>query len=224
MLEFGRRRGTLRTNPAADVKITRRPEGEVTILSPEEVASLLAHCSPELTPYVAICAFAGLRPSEAESLDWADIHFDTLQIEVKARHSKTRRHRLVPIQPNLVAWLEPERRPSGPLGYSRRKFRDAYKAAGIDQWKTDVLRHSFGTFRLPILKSADALALEMGNSPAVIFRHYRRPMTEADAQKYFDLLPPEQLQRSATANVVTERIEGPALGMCAERAREPIAA
>jgi hypothetical protein len=41
MLEFGRRRGALRVNPAADIKITRRPEGEVTILTSEDVARLL---------------------------------------------------------------------------------------------------------------------------------------------------------------------------------------
>ena len=192
MLEFGRRRGALHSNPAADIKITRRPEGEVTILSPDEVGSLLKRCASELVPYVAICAFAGLRPSEAEALDWADVHFDTMQIEVKARHSKTRRYRLVPMQPNLVAWLERYRQATGPIGYSRRKFREAYKAIGIDRWKTDVLRHSFGTYRLPILKSADALALEMGNSPDIIFRHYRRPMAEVNAQKYFDLFPREQ--------------------------------
>ena len=137
----------------------------------------------------------------------ADIHFDTLQIEVKARHSKTRRYRLVPMQPNLVAWLQPQRRDSGPVGYSRRKFRDAYKVAGIERWKTDVLRHSFGTYRLPILKSADALALEMGNSPAVIFRHYRRPMTEVAAQKYFELLPAKSAQPQLTSQ---RRRTGPA--------------
>jgi hypothetical protein len=60
----------------------------------------------------------------------------------------------------------------GPIYYSRCKFREAYKAAGIDEWKMDILRHSYGTYRLPILKSADALALEMGNSPDIIFRHY----------------------------------------------------
>jgi integrase len=204
MLEFGRRRGALRVNPAADIKITRRPEGEVTILTSEDVARLLECCPSDLRPYVAICAFAGLRPSEAASLDWSNIHLDTLQIEVKARHSKTRRHRLVPMQPNLVAWLQPHKGESGPIGYSRRKFRDAYKAAGMEHWKTDVLRHSYGTFRLPILKSADALALEMGNSPAVIFRHYRRPMTETDAQRYFDLFPAKPALQSEAAKPVNE--------------------
>jgi integrase len=130
-----------------------------------------------------------LRPSEAANLDWSDIHLDTLEIEVKARHSKTRRYRLVPIQPNLKAWLTKFPGNSSAIGYSRRKFRDAYKSAGIDEWQLDILRHSYGTYRLPILKSADALALEMGNSSQVIFRHYRRPMTEKDARAYFALAP-----------------------------------
>lgn len=189
LLEFGRRRGYLRANPAADIKIRRRPEGEVSILTPDELRSLLSKCAPEIVPYVAICAFAGLRPSEAANLEWPDIHFDTMQIEVRARHSKTRRYRLVPIQPNLGKWLMQFRSEDRSVYYSRRKFREAYKAAGMEEWKMDILRHSYGTYRLPILKSADALALEMGNSPDVIFRHYRRPMNEASASAYFDLRP-----------------------------------
>lgn len=112
-----------------------------------------------------------------------------MQIEVRARHSKARRYRLVPIQPNLGKWLMQFRSGDGAIYYSRRKFREAYRAAGMDAWKMDIVRHSYGTYRLPILKSADALALEMGNSPDVIFRHYRRPMNEVSASAYFDLRP-----------------------------------
>jgi len=194
MLEFGRRRKLLRENPAADIKIARRPEGEVTILTAPEVRRLLRVCATDIVPYIAICAFAGLRPTEAANLDWSDIHLDTAQIEVKARHSKTRRHRLVPIQPNLVAWLTIYRKASGPVGFSRRKFRDAYSKAGFAEWPLDVLRHSFGTYRLPIMKSAESLALEMGNSPAVIFRHYRRAMNEATALAYFKITPQDRLR------------------------------
>lgn len=79
LLEFGRRRGYLRANPAADIKIRRRPEGDVSILTPDELRNLLSKCAPEIVPYVAICAFAGLRPSEAASLLWSDIHLDAMQ-------------------------------------------------------------------------------------------------------------------------------------------------
>ncbi|MGI8482375.1 MAG: tyrosine-type recombinase/integrase, partial [Chthoniobacterales bacterium] len=194
LLEFGRRRGYLRENPAADIKIRRRPEGEVSILTPNELSNLLSKCAPDILPYVAICAFAGLRPSEAASLHWSDIHLDTMQIEVRARHSKTRRYRLVPIQPNLGKWLMRFRSDDGSVYYSRRKFREAYKAAGMEEWKMDILRHSYGTYRLPILKSADALALEMGNSPDVIFRHYRRPVSEMSALDYFAIVPNSEMQ------------------------------
>jgi integrase len=198
LLEFGRRRGYLPANPAADIKIRRCPEGEVSILTPDELRNLLRKCVPEIVPYVAICAFAGLRPSEAASLLWSDIRLDTMQIEVRARHSKTRRYRFVPIQANLSEWLMRYRGDDGSVHYSRHKFREAYKAAGMNEWKMDILRHSYGTYRLPILKSADALALEMGNSPDVIFRHYRRPMNEATASDYFDLRP--GMQPSPTSN------------------------
>jgi integrase len=213
LLEFGRRRGYLRENPAANLKIRRRPEGEVSILQPDELRNLLSKCAPEIVPYVAICAFAGLRPCEAPALDWEDVHFDTMQIEVKARHSKTRRYRLVPIQQNLYGWLVQFRGTEGSVYYSRRKFREAYKGAGIDEWKMDILRHSYGTYRLPIIKSADALALEMGNSPDVIFRHYRRPVNEALALAYFAITPdtlesapPPQRKSNAADQPLTNKL------------------
>ncbi len=216
LLEFGRRRGYLRDNPAADIKIRRRPEGEVSVLEPDELRNLLSKCAPEIVPYVAICAFAGLRPCEAAALDWEDVHFDTMQIEVRARHSKTRRYRLVPIQPNLYDWLVRFRGEQGSVYYSRRKFREAYKAAGIEEWKMDILRHSYGTYRLPIIKSADALALEMGNSPDVIFRHYRRPVNEAIALAYFEIIPdtleraplPQQKSNAADQPLTKKLVQG----------------
>jgi hypothetical protein len=62
----------------------------------------------------------------------------------------------------------------GDIAFSRRKFPKAYAKAGFKEWPLDALRHSFGTYRQPILNSTESLALEMGNSPDVIFRHYRR--------------------------------------------------
>ncbi|MFZ3377827.1 MAG: tyrosine-type recombinase/integrase [Chthoniobacterales bacterium] len=221
LLEFGRRRGYLRANPAADIKIRRRPEGEVSILTPDELRNLLSKCEPSIVPYVAICSFAGLRPSEAASLLWSDIHLDTMQIEVRARHSKTRRYRLVPIQPNLSKWLTQFRSGDGAIYYSRRKFREAYRAAGMAEWKMDILRHSYGTYRLPILKSADALALEMGNSPDVIFRHYRRPMNEASASAYFDLrpgVPPNPTSNDAPSDARDESFQKKLIERCQRNA------
>jgi len=56
-------------------------------------------------------------------------------------------------------------------------------------WPRNVLCHSFISYRLPIVKSAEQVALEAGNSPAIIFKHYRELATEEDAQQWFGITP-----------------------------------
>lgn len=46
--------------------------------------------------------------------------------------------------------------------------------------------------RFPIIKSAAGLAQEMGNSPAMIFKHYRELVKPKDATTYWAILPQEQ--------------------------------
>ena len=104
LLEFGRRRGYLRANPAADIKIRRRPESEVSILTPDELRNLLSKCAPEIVPYIVICAFAGLRPSEAASFLVRHSPGDDADRGEGATFEDAPL-RLVPIQPNLGEWL-----------------------------------------------------------------------------------------------------------------------
>ena len=44
------------------------------------------------------------------------------------------------------------------------------------------LRHSFCSYRLAQTNSAAQVALEAGNSPTKIFRHYRELVTPAQAE------------------------------------------
>ena len=64
------------------------------------------------------------------------------------------------------------------------------RALGIE-WPRNVLRHSFITYRIAIVKSADQVALEAGNSPDIIFKHYRELATEEEADNWFGILPKE---------------------------------
>jgi hypothetical protein len=54
-----------------------------------------------------------------------------------------------------------------------------------------VLRHSFISYRIADVKSADQVALEAGNSPSIIFKHYRELTTEEQAVKWFGIMPKE---------------------------------
>ena len=45
------------------------------------------------------------------------------------------------------------------------------------------------TCRIATVKSADQVALEAGNSPSIIFKHYRELTTEEQADKWFSIMP-----------------------------------
>ncbi|MEI7865023.1 MAG: hypothetical protein WCI38_06580 [Chthoniobacterales bacterium] len=54
----------------------------------------------------------------------------------------------------------------------------------------NVLRHSFISYRIAKIKNANEVALEGGNSPNIIFRHYRELATEEEADAWFAIVPP----------------------------------
>lgn len=57
------------------------------------------------------------------------------------------------------------------------------------RWKKNGLRHSFISYRLAIRKDAGEVALEAGNSPSIIFSHYRELVTQMEADRWFGLIP-----------------------------------
>ena len=54
-------------------------------------------------------------------------------------------------------------------------------------WKNNGLRHSFISYRLAAIQNTAQGALEAGNSPQMIFRHYRELVRPVDAEKWFGL-------------------------------------
>lgn len=56
-------------------------------------------------------------------------------------------------------------------------------------WPPDILRHAFATHWLAVFKDENELAQEMGNSPAVIHRHYRGLATEGEGRAYWAITP-----------------------------------
>jgi hypothetical protein len=113
-------------------------------------------------------------------------------IEVRAGQAKTASRRVVPITGNLAAWLEPIKR-TGKVVSSKNLHVDVpalARALKID-WPRNVLRHSFISYRIAIVQSADQVALEAGNSPSIIFKHYRELTTPEVAEKWFGIMPKE---------------------------------
>ncbi|MBN9689736.1 MAG: hypothetical protein J0M24_05815 [Verrucomicrobia bacterium] len=160
------------------------------ILTPAQLKTLLASLTPSMVPYGALAAFAGLRQAEIQRLDWSEISFDRGHIEVTAAKAKTAGRRLVPLLPVLRTWLEPYRA-TGPvcdLSNVAKPLLKAAKAAGI-AWKRNALRHSYISYRVAALQDVSRVALEAGNSPAMIFKHYRELVTPETAAAWFDVQP-----------------------------------
>jgi integrase len=161
------------------------------IYTPDEMRKLFTHARDFVVPYLAIAAFAGLRNSEICRLDWNNIHLERGFIECPAFKTKTRQRRLVPISENLKAWLLPYRVPSGPVilhKFVANVLLNLGTAAGIE-WRKNALRHSYISYRLALVPDTARIALECGNSPDIIFKHYRELVVPVDAEEWFAITP-----------------------------------
>jgi hypothetical protein len=105
---------------------------------------------------------------------------------------------LIPISPNLAQWLGDAPRASQKLWPHSKPFlfeamRDASAKAKV-VWKGNGLRHSFITYRLAQTKDVAEVALEAGNSPSMIFRHYRELATGTEANEWFGIVPTKRVE------------------------------
>jgi len=167
--------------------------GEIGIFTPAQLADLLSAGDEEAKLYFAIGAFTGLRSAELIRLEWEDVNFARGYVQVGKAKSKTATRRLVPIHPNLSQWLAPYRGLTGiifPSEHAADRAIAFAKRNGID-WPNNVLRHSYATYRLAQCQDAARVALEMGNSPQMLFRNYRELVDEKDAADWFNVVPSE---------------------------------
>ena len=120
-----------------------------------------------------------------------------------------RSRRLVPIMDNLALFLKDVAHRSGPVWPNLEPFlfdlmRDAGKDSGV-KWKHNALRHSFISYRVAKVKNVNEVAMEAGNSPEMIFKHYRELVTEKEADAWFGVTP--EAVKAAKAKMEREKAE-----------------
>ena len=213
LFSYARERGHLTREKKTEGELLKRFKEtveEVGIYTPKEIRRVLGAAAGPVRAAIAIGAFAGLRNEEIHRLQWSDINLDAGRIIVSADKAKTAQRRIVPILPNLKAWLEPLKQAEGPVGPNvehltnfSRNISVACKAAGVGM-VGNGLRHSFASYRLASVKSADQVALEMGNSPRKLFQHYRELVTAEAATAWFNvtLATPEAADEEVAENII----------------------
>lgn len=182
-------RGDLAGNPALGVDLPTVAADPPGIHSPAEVRQVLrtmAGRDPDVCRCLAIRYFAGLRTSEAVALEETEIRLDAGLIEVTAAKAKTRRRRLVTIEPALRAWLDLGGRL--PLRQVANRLAAVPRLAGV-AWPANVCRHSFCSYHLAQFRSAARTALEAGHSEAMLFAHYRELVTPRAAAEFWGIVP-----------------------------------
>lgn len=195
LFSFCAKRGYRSDNP---VKSTERAEDidkPPGILTPVQCSALLNACGEDIIPYVAISLFAGLRAAEVETLSGAEVDLAGGHIEVTAAKSKTKKRRLVPISDNLANWLRPLALDDGPIAPNglRKRFDAVKEKAGLKDWPQNAMRHSYASYRLADCQDAARVSLEMGNSPQMIFAHYRELVKPKDAALFWKIEPAKKV-------------------------------
>lgn len=190
-----------------ELKLVDNPKSDpvkIRTWTADQVLELLAHTQENMIPFTVLQVFAGIRHEEINPeefdlaktpLDWCNFDWERKLIHVTEDTAKMGEDRLIPMEENLIAWLQTRAKASGPVckvrntsnALSRAKHR-AKLPAGRSQSR-NVLRKTWISARLAIVKNIGQVAEEAGNSVAKIKSNYRRPMSEAAAKRIFNIHP-----------------------------------
>lgn len=189
IFSYAKPKGYCTANPIREVKVIKPDRRRPPIFTADQVQKLLNEAPSDLVPYIAMGAFAGLRPSEARRLLWSDIRWEDGQIWVN-EHGKTG-DRYVTMQPNLLLWLQPFRKAQEKVAVpsADRKTSALAKKLFDYTWKQDVLRHSFGTAHVCCFEDLPATAFQMGHSVQTLKTHYLNAIPKSQAAKWWEIKP-----------------------------------
>lgn len=155
-------------DPTYRIEPPRVPIGLPRPISRADLRALLDTLPDDLRRAVCLGAWAGLRVSEAASLQWPDVDRETNRIRVTGKGGKTR---LVGLHPLLLDSLLPDTglnvvtggaHTYTPGGLQRRVNR-AIRGAGVDA-TFHQLRHRYGTLALAGTSNLLAVGRAMGHS------------------------------------------------------------
>jgi len=194
------RQDVVKENPVLKLEKINVGPFDPYVLTIEECRKVLGLCREkhfEILPLLALNLFCGIRPSETRRLSSSkgrDGNFDWEDNEVifQAKKTKTKMRRFVEMSDNCLAWLNLQELKL-PVANANHKWdsflRDAKNGLGYKAWPHDCIRHSFCSYGLRHTENAGKVALQAGNTEKVLFNHYLKLVSKADAEKFWNIYP-----------------------------------
>ena len=205
VFNFGIKKGYLSENPVNGLDFESRKRKEVETLTNGQVKAMLDHALGEdlqILPFLVLGCFAGVRPDgELQKLEWTDIDLSDKVVTIRPEVSKTNRRRFVDLSDNAVEWLKVYAGRGGQTArnvvqYTESELRARRttnrKAAGIDRWIQQGMRHSYCSNWLALHGDVNKLVLQSGHdSVDTMWRNYHKGTPKANAAKYWAIRPPK---------------------------------
>jgi integrase len=206
VFNYGIKKDRLIKNPVEGLDFEQRRRKEVETLTNGQAKAMLEHALAEdlqLLPFLVLGCFAGIRPDgELQKLEWSDIDLTDKVVTIRPEVSKTNRRRFVDLSENAKAWLQTFiNRAGAPSGrvvtYSESELRARRtanrKAAGIDRWIQQAMRHSYCSNWLAMHQDVNKLVLQSGHdSVDTMWRNYHKGTPKADAEQFWAIRPPKR--------------------------------
>jgi len=189
-------------NPLAKLR-KKLPKGEVSILSVADAEKVLQSASKEELGFLSLAMFCGIRIAEFRkqvrdtrgkerevSLNWTEVDLHQKQVFIPPELDKNQNGRYVDIPANAVAWLAAAIQPEGAIvpdnWKDRRVLLEKRSDVALPQ---NVFRHSFCSYRIALDQDYAKAAALVGNSPAMLRRHYVRVLPRKLGHAFFSIRP-----------------------------------
>lgn len=213
---WARKKNYLPRDVQSEAELTdtaQEPIAEIGIISADTFSRLLHFFRARHSEYLAalvLAAFAGLRRAELHAQVWEDIDLKAGHLKVTSAKANTPAKRLVPLSPAAVQWLMLTKERKGIVCFNQEihrvnlaidRIRDIARTANDEEGKPlfpslpeNCFRHACISHRVAQTGNVAETALEMGNSPKVIFAHYRALVSKAEGSKWFAIAPTPQAE------------------------------
>ena len=196
------RKGYRLDNPLAKLR-KKLPKMEPSILSVADAELVMEVALQDEVAFLTLALFSGIRIAEFHKtvrdsrggerevwLDWKDVDLRAKHVFVSPELDKNRHGRYVEIPMNAVMWLDQVKALHGAvMPENWRERRQAWeKRAGV-ALPQNVLRHSFCSYRIALDQDYSKAAATVGNSPAMLRKHYVRVLPKKLGQAFFKITP-----------------------------------